>query len=56
VVFFAQDGILPIQHHGRKEPMDANTTVKLIAGVLALVLVAVIIMRRKKKKEPEDDF
>jgi hypothetical protein len=37
--------------------MDANTTVKLIAGVLALVLVGIIIMRRKgKKKEAEDDF
>jgi LPXTG-motif cell wall-anchored protein len=37
--------------------MDANTTVKLIAGVLALVLVAIIILRRKKKKaDTDDDF
>lgn len=37
--------------------MDPNTTVKLIAGVLALVLVGVILMRRKKKKgAAEDDF
>ncbi len=37
--------------------MDANTTVKLIAGILALILVGIIIMRRKsKKKETEDDF
>ena len=36
--------------------MDPNTTVKLIAGVLAVILVAIIIMRRKKKKGVEDDF
>jgi LPXTG-motif cell wall-anchored protein len=37
--------------------MDPNTTVKLIAGVLALVLVAIIFLRRKKKKgATEDDF
>jgi hypothetical protein len=32
-------------------------TVKLVAGVLAVVLVAIIILRRKgKKKNEEDDF
>jgi LPXTG-motif cell wall-anchored protein len=36
--------------------MDPNTTVKLIAGVLAVILVAIIILRRKKKKGVEDDF
>jgi LPXTG-motif cell wall-anchored protein len=36
--------------------MDPNTTVKLIAGVLAVILVAIIIMRRKKKRGVEDDF
>ena len=35
--------------------MDQNT-VRLIAGVLAVVLVAIIIMRRKKKKGVEDEF
>jgi hypothetical protein len=36
--------------------MDPNTTVKLVSGVLAVILVAIIIMRRKKKKGVEDDF
>jgi LPXTG-motif cell wall-anchored protein len=37
--------------------MDPNSTVKLIAGVLALALVAIIFLRRKKKKgAAEDDF
>ena len=37
--------------------MDANTTVKLISGALALVLVGVIVLRRKgKKKDTEDEF
>ena len=33
-------------------------TVRIIAGVLALILVAIVIMRRKKsaKKEEEDEF
>ena len=35
--------------------MDQNT-VRLIAGVLAVVLVAIIVMRRKKKKGVEDEF
>jgi len=32
-----------------------DTTVKLIAGVLCLVLVAIIILRRKGKKKTEED-
>jgi hypothetical protein len=32
-----------------------ETTVKLIAGVLCLVLVAIIILRRKGKKKTEED-
>jgi hypothetical protein len=32
-----------------------QTTVRLIAGILAVVLVAVIFMRRKKKKGAADD-
>lgn len=35
--------------------MDANSTVKLISGVLAVALIAIIILRRKKKKV-DDDF
>jgi hypothetical protein len=34
-----------------------ESTVKLVAGVLCLVLVAIIILRRKgKKKASEDEF
>jgi hypothetical protein len=34
----------------------ANTTVKIVSGVLAVILVVIIIMRRKggKKKEEEE--
>lgn len=32
-----------------------DTTVKLVAGVLCLVLVAIIILRRKGKKKTEED-
>ena len=35
--------------------MDANSTVKLVAGVLALVLLGVVVLRRKGKKKTEDD-
>ena len=35
--------------------MDANSTVKLIAGVLAVVLVGIVILRRKGKKTKGDD-
>ena len=35
--------------------MDANSTVKLIAGVLAVVLVGIVVLRRKGKKKTEDD-
>jgi hypothetical protein len=54
--FFAQDAILPIQYQVGRELMDANSTVKLIAAVLAVLLVVIIVMRRKKKKDVEDDF
>jgi cbb3-type cytochrome oxidase subunit 3 len=37
--------------------MDANTTVKLIAGVLCLILVAIIFLRKKaRKKADEEEF
>ncbi len=40
--------------------MDPNTTVKLIAGVLAVILIGILILRRKSKaskaKGDEDDF
>lgn len=37
---------------------DAQGTVKIVSGVLALVLVGIIIMRRKggAKKNNEDEF
>ena len=35
----------------------ANTSVKIVSGVLALVLVGIIIMRRKGgKKKDEEEF
>ena len=38
-------------------PLMTESTVKLVAGVLCLVLVAIIILRRKgKKKAGEDEF
>jgi LPXTG-motif cell wall-anchored protein len=36
--------------------MTANQTVQLVAGILAVVLVAIIFLRRKNKKKDEDDF
>lgn len=36
--------------------MDPNTTVKVIAGVLALVLIVIVVMRRKSRSKAEDDF
>jgi hypothetical protein len=38
--------------------MDADTTVRVVAGLLAVLCVAVIVMRRKGKKptSTEDDF
>lgn len=37
---------------------DAQSMVKIVAGVLALILVVIIIMRRKGKgkKDDEDEF
>jgi LPXTG-motif cell wall-anchored protein len=35
--------------------MDQNT-VRLIAGVLAVLLVVIVVMRRKKKKGVDDEF
>jgi hypothetical protein len=35
-------------------PADNTNTVRIIAGVLALVCVVVIVMRRKKKASKED--
>jgi hypothetical protein len=41
---------------GAASTMDANTTVKVIAGVLCLVLVAIIILRKKGKKKADEEF
>ena len=35
--------------------MDAQTTIRVVAGVLAVALVAVVFLRRKKKKSTEED-
>jgi LPXTG-motif cell wall-anchored protein len=43
--------------HSDGAPMDANSTVKLIAGLLAVLLIAIVFLRRKKKKgAAEDEF
>ena len=36
--------------------MDAQSVVRLVAGILAVVLVVFVIMRRKGKKKEEDEF
>jgi LPXTG-motif cell wall-anchored protein len=39
--------------------MDAQSTVKLIAGVLLIIVIGVLFLRRKgkvKKTDGEDDF
>jgi hypothetical protein len=38
--------------------MDAQSTVKLVAGVLAVVLIGIVVLRRKGKKAKgdEDEF
>jgi LPXTG-motif cell wall-anchored protein len=33
---------------------DSTTTVRVIAGVVALVLIVIILMRRKRKVSKED--
>jgi hypothetical protein len=35
-------------------PADNSNTIRIVAGVLALVCVVVIVMRRKKKASKED--
>jgi len=37
-------------------PEDNTTTIRVIAGVLALVCVAIILIRRKKKASKEEDW
>jgi|RhiMethySRZTD1v2_1073278.scaffolds.fasta_scaffold2349419_2 LPXTG-motif cell wall-anchored protein len=34
----------------------SNTMVRVIAGIGALVLIALVFLRRKSKKKAEDDF
>jgi LPXTG-motif cell wall-anchored protein len=45
LVGIAQSGILPLM----------QDTVRIVAGVLAVLLVAIIFLRRKKKKDTADD-
>jgi LPXTG-motif cell wall-anchored protein len=35
--------------------MDAQTTVKLVSGILAVALIGIVFLRRKKKKADQDD-
>ena len=35
-------------------PADNTNTIRIVAGVLAMVCVVVIVMRRKKKASKED--
>jgi hypothetical protein len=32
-----------------------QATVQLVAGILAVVLIAIVLLRRKGKKKPEED-
>jgi LPXTG-motif cell wall-anchored protein len=36
--------------------MDAQTTVKLVAAILAVALIGIVLLRRKKKKADDDEF
>src|SRR5260370_38740718 len=46
--------ILPIRTPGEKMTQG---TVQLVAGILAVILIAIVILRRKgNKKKDEDDF
>jgi hypothetical protein len=43
--------------HGEPQElkMDAQSTIKLVAGVLAVVLVGIVVLRRKGKKTKSED-
>ena len=49
VLFYTSDS------DARSEIMTQGT-VQLVAGILAVVLIAIIILRRKSKKKDEDEF
>lgn len=36
--------------------MDPQSTVKIVAGILAVLLIGIVILRRKRKKKDEDEF
>jgi LPXTG-motif cell wall-anchored protein len=36
--------------------MDPQSTVKLVAGILAVLLIGIVILRRKRKKKGEEEF
>ena len=42
------------QEAAETAPADNTNTIRIVAGVLALVCVVVIVMRRKKKASKED--
>jgi hypothetical protein len=39
-----------------QERIMTQSTVQLVAGILAVVLIVIIIMRRKNKKKIDDEF
>jgi hypothetical protein len=55
-----EDVILPLRTHRRPSMTQAailitQGQVQLIAGLLAVVLIAIVLFRRKGKKKSEDD-
>jgi hypothetical protein len=57
-----EDVILPLRTHRRPSMTQAailitQGQVQLVAGILAVVLIAIVLFRRKgKKKSDEDEF
>ena len=51
-------GLLALLQDAPPADAGSSNTIRIVAGVLALLLVAIIIMRRKRtsKKETEDEF
>jgi hypothetical protein len=60
-ILFAQSGmrgadcsILPVRTH--RSFIMTQGTVQLVAGILAVILIAIVILRRKGKKKTDDEF
>ena len=49
--------VLAFLQEQAQEPGSSNTVVRIVAGALAVILIAIIIMRRKAKaKKAQDEF